>query len=51
MKNKKYFIILIFIFLIILTYNKLPYNSFSLSKVGVDELNGSIRINFLKEGI
>ncbi len=37
--------IIILIFLIILEYNKLPYNSFSLSKVGIDELNGSIRIN------
>ncbi len=45
MNNKKYFMILIFIFLIILPYNRLPYNNFSVSKEGDDELNGFIRIN------
>ncbi len=33
------------IFLIILSYNRLPYNNFSLSKEGSDELNSFIRIN------
>ncbi len=51
MKIKKYFIFVTLIFLFILAYNKIPYNSFSLYKEGIDELNGTISIKlegFLK---
>ncbi len=43
---------MILILLTIVFYNKIPYSSFSISKIGVDELNGTISINlqgFLKQ--